>query len=168
MPVNDEIVEEFRKAREALGEVATAVSHLTPRGELDRAAAAVLEDNRRWRRSVVLLIVGGPMLFILTLGIGIKGDRDRAHQVKILSNGVKCLLADLDDHRHVNQEAHEALARNHGFGKIIGPDVIPLTKEQAARLKLACNAYVQGAVGGAQPGVRADASNIMEGSGPHG
>lgn len=150
----------------AMQAVADALANLVPRGDMDRATEAAKQDNDRWRKSVVLLILGGPLLVALTLGLGWKADHDRARQVRILSNGVKCLLADLDDHRHTNQAAHDTLAEKHGFGKIIQPDVIPLTKEQADRLKQSCETYVQGAVGGAQPGLKSDAT-AAEGD-PHG
>jgi hypothetical protein len=148
--MNEELSEELAQVRDALQLVAVSVSNLVPRGELDRASDAVVEDNRRWRRSVALLVIGGPVLFVLTLGVGVRNEVVRHRESRSLQNGVRCLLADLDDHRHTNQYAHEALADAAKI-QIEQPDVIPLTKDQAAKLKMACATYIEGAAGRAQP-----------------
>lgn len=122
------------------------------RGAIDDLAGALLAsipvENRRVRWAAVLLIIGGPLLFVLTLAIGIHSNMVQDHQIHTLNNGVRCLLADLDDHRHTNQGAHDTLAAAHGI-KIVQPDLIPLTRAQAEILKQACSPYVHEATGGA-------------------
>lgn len=111
-------------------------------------------QTERWTRMVTLLIIGGPVLFALNVGIALKTHADNRHAVGLLSQGVACLLADMDDHRHTNQFAHEQLARHipasetkSGHVEIEQPDVIPLTKEQADRLKEECDHFVKATLG---------------------
>jgi hypothetical protein len=61
---------------------------------------------------------------------------------EIVRAGVGCLLADLDDHRHTNQGAHDQIAANLHV-KIDQPDIIPLTKDQAQVLKQLCDEFVK-------------------------
>lgn len=113
---------------------------------------AVPQEEKRYKTLALLAIIGGPLLFVVTMAFAIKTTVDGAERTKQLKQGVACLLSDLDDHRHTNQYAHDTLAEKHGFGKIIGPDVIPLTKAQAERLKVACMPYVKQVAGDATNG----------------
>jgi len=135
--------------RAELTAVRSAVEELA-----DVLLASVPVENRRYRVAAVLLVIGGPLLFALTLALGIHANMVQSDQIHILNQGVRCLLADLDDHRHTNQGAHDTLASAHGI-KIIQPDVIPLTREQAAVLKQSCSPYVGEATGGASSPNRA-------------
>jgi hypothetical protein len=64
------------------------------------------------------------------------------HSEQIVRSGVGCLLADLDDHRHTNQGAHDTIADKLGT-KVVQPDIIPLNKEQAQVLKGLCDEFVK-------------------------
>lgn len=112
-------------------------------------------QTERWIRTVVLLVIGGPLLFTLTLGYAVKTTIDNNHRTQLLRDGVACLLADLDDHRHTNQFAHAELAHRHGI-EINQPDVIPLSRAEAEALKKQCHHFVEGTVGIGGP------SNIAE------
>lgn len=114
-------------------------------------------QTERWIRTMALLVIGGPILFLVTLGFGIKSYVDGINRDKLIRQGIACLLADLDDHRHTNQFAHESLAKNHHFPEILQPDVIPLTKEEAARLKSQCQHFVKVTLGVGELGGRAEA-----------
>jgi hypothetical protein len=110
----------------------------------------------RWIKLMVLAFVGGPLLFLVTIGFGIKGQIERDKSIKLLRQGISCLFADVDDHRHTNQFAHEEMAKKLGV-EIIQPDIIPLTREQAAQLKTECEHFVQRTLGvGLNFGDRAD------------
>jgi hypothetical protein len=107
-------------------------------------------QTERWVRTMVLLVIGGPLLFALNLGIAIKASIDSGHRDRLIRQGISCLLADLDDHRHTNQGAHDALA-DAAHIKIVQPDVIPLTKEEAQILKGSCERFVQNTLGQSLP-----------------
>lgn len=100
MPDNQDVTDGLFQVREALREVAASVSNLTPKGELDRAAKVVTEDNRRWRRSITLLIIGGPVLFLLNMGILIQSRHNENVYKKDTRQGISCLLGEISTHRH--------------------------------------------------------------------
>lgn len=107
-------------------------------------------QTERWVRTMTLLVIGGPLLFVATLGYAIKSHVDADHATKLVRQGISCILADMDDHRHTNQFAHETLAAAHGI-KIIQPDVIPLSREQADRLKQECDVFIHTTLGVGSP-----------------
>lgn len=113
---------------------------------------AVPQDEKRYKTLALLAIIGGPLLFVVTMAFAIKTTVDGAERTKQLRQGVACLLSDLDDHRHTNQFAHDTLSQKHGFGSIPQPDVIPLSKAQAERLKANCTPYVKRVAGSAANG----------------
>lgn len=94
---------------------------------------------------MALLVIGGPILLALNVGVAVKTHIDSDNTVKLVRQGVSCMFADLDDHRHTNQYAHQEIANALGL-KINQPDVIPLTKEQAQALKESCVAFIHGSL----------------------
>lgn len=100
-------------------------------------------QTQRWVRTMYMLGI----LVALNFTIAVKAQLDGSNRNALIRQGISCLLADLDDHRHTNQFAHETLAMKHGFGAIQQPDVIPLTKDQAAKLKLQCDHFVHETIG---------------------
>lgn len=101
----------------------------------------------RWIKLMGLVFIGGPLLFLFNIGFAVKTHLDGSERDKLIRQGISCLLADLDDHRHTNQFAHDELAENHHFPKILQPDVIPLTPEQAQVLKRRCEVFVRRSIG---------------------
>lgn len=85
--------------------------------------------------TIIVLLSG----LIVSQTVNHREDRARS---RLLKAGVACLLADLDDHRHTNQGAHNTLADHLGV-QIIQPDVIPLTSSQAQLLKSYCQQFVR-------------------------
>jgi hypothetical protein len=130
-------------ARTELESVRTSIDML-----VEALVASAPRDERRFRFIAALLVIGGPLLFAFTAAFAIKTNIDGNHRSDQIRRGVACLLADLDDHRHTNQYAHQQIA-NAEHAEIQQPDLIPLTKEQAIRLKAACEPYVRAAVGNA-------------------
>jgi hypothetical protein len=119
---------------------------------------AVPKQDKRFRQSVILLLIGGPALFVATMAFATYSIHQAHSNERVLRNGVACLLADLDDHRHTNQNAHNTLATAHHI-EIIQPDLIPLSKSQVDALKQSCDTYVRAAVGQGLRSVGGKAAN---------
>jgi hypothetical protein len=103
--------------------------------------SAAPQEDKRWFRATWLLIVGGPLLFALTAGLTLYTTTQTSRIESRLNHGIVCLLADLDDHRYTNQNAHDQLAA-HDMVIIQQPDVKPLTPQQVDQLKPACDRFV--------------------------
>jgi hypothetical protein len=158
--VNEEICVELGQVRDALHSVAASVSNLIPRGELDRAADVVTEDNRRWRRSVVLLIIGGPALFLLNLGILWQTHQSEISFRRDIREGMSCILGDEASHRHDQRNFETAVTQKLGVTVELGPatriateDLQVLTDkcEPILRRFAALGLTSQGAEGGKRP-----------------
>jgi hypothetical protein len=108
--------------------------------------ASAPKEDKRFKTSVALLLIGGPILFALTMAFAIVNTVQGNDRDKLIRQGIACLLADTDDHRHTNKNAHEQLAKAHGvvFDQV---DSIPLTEEQATKFKQECNPYIKATVG---------------------
>lgn len=98
--MNEDLCAELGLVRESLQSVADSIQQLVPRGELDRASDAVIEDNRRWRRSVILLIIGGPLLFLVNLAVLYQGHVSEVSFRKDIHQGVACVLGEISTHRY--------------------------------------------------------------------
>lgn len=113
---------------------------------VERAAEKVahtvdITKGHRHPISVGLLIANivlvGALFFVRA------GDqREIRRAIRVVYDGTACLLADLDDHRHTNQTAHENLAEAEG-AKVTQPDITPLNKEQANILKHLCDEFIK-------------------------
>lgn len=143
---------------------------------LNRLVEAIFEaapkERKHYRTLVFLALIGGPFLFALTMGFAIKATVDTHKAEHLLRQGVNCLLADMDDHRHTNQFAHDQLAARHGFPPIVQPDVIPLSREQAEAFKANCEPYIKSTLGlhSAPTGTQAGGKDLPEpalGEEPH-
>jgi hypothetical protein len=153
--MTDEHSDRIDAARVEMAEVRASIDLL-----VDALLASAPRDERRFRLIAGLLVIGGPLLFAFTLAFAVKTTVDGNNRSEQLRRGVACLLADLDDHRHTNQYAHEKMAEADHV-EIHQPDIIPLTREQAAKLKAACEPYVRAAVGNAQPPPHAEAERNL-------
>lgn len=116
-------------------------------------------DERRWRISLLFLSIGGPLLLALIISLTVQQSTIKNNE-RLMRRGISCLLADLDDHRHTNQYAHDTLAKAHGFPDIKQPDIIPLTPQQAAELKKNCDTFVQEAISQGYGNVNSNAKEI--------
>jgi len=85
---------------------------------------------------IIILLLGS--LFIVRAS----DQRAIKRSETVLRAGVACLLADIDDHRHTNQDAHNDIINGLHLPKNLQPDLIPLTVEQAAILKEYCHVFV--------------------------
>lgn len=113
-------------------------------------------DERRWRISLLFLGIGGPLLLALIISLSVQQGAIRNNE-RVMRRGISCLLADMDDHRHTNQFAHDTLAKAHGFSKILQSDIIPLTPQQATELKKNCDIFIQEAIGQGYGNINSDA-----------
>lgn len=127
--MNEEICEELGQVRDSLNHVAGAISNLVPKGELDRASEAVVEDNRRWRRSVVLLIIGGPVLFLLNLGVLWQARHNETVFKKDIRQGISCMLGEESTHRRDSRTFETDVAAKLGIpnypGKLHAETTVP-------------------------------------------
>lgn len=121
----------------ALGRVADTVS--------ESLRAARQADARRWRISLGFLFLGGPVAVAVTVVLALQQGTIHT-QERLIRKGISCLLADQDDHRITNKEAHRQLALAHGV-TIQQHDEIPLDAAQATALKQQCISFVQEAIG---------------------
>ncbi|HET7110269.1 MAG TPA: hypothetical protein VFI41_05320 [Gemmatimonadales bacterium] len=115
---------------------------------VERAAEKVAEGGRaRTARPTHDMVNSGLLIAVLVL-IGVlfavrAGDRRAVlRSNETVRAGVGCLLADLDDHRHTNQFAHDKEADALHI-EINQPDVIPLTHDQAQVLKQLCDEFIR-------------------------
>jgi hypothetical protein len=113
---------------------------------VDTILSAAPAERRRWSWAYVLLIIGGPLLFVVTAWLTVSTTTQARRLERGLTHGITCLLADTDDHRYTNQEAHNQIAARFGL-EIKQQDIKPLTEVQVARLKADCARFVGGAVG---------------------
>jgi hypothetical protein len=120
--VNDDLCTELGEVRDALNHVAASVSNLIPRGELDRVSTAVVEDNKRWRRSVVLLIIGGPVSFLTMLAILWQGHQSEISFRRDIRQGMTCLLGDISSHRRDQRAIEQALIKQYKLEVELGPE----------------------------------------------
>jgi hypothetical protein len=119
---NEELIEELARVRECLAEVAESVTHLIPKGELSHAAEAVVEDNRRWRRSVALLILGGPVLFLFTIAVFWQAKQNEAIFKRDIRQGLTCVLGDVSSHRRDQRAIEQAMIRQYKLEVELGPE----------------------------------------------
>jgi hypothetical protein len=112
---------------------------------IDTIMSAAPKEEKRWKNATWLLIIGGPVLFVLTLGLTTYTTMSLLRIESRLNHGISCLLADTDDHRYTNQAAHNQLAAQLHV-QIDQPDIKPLSPEQVVRLKREC-ALFTGPVG---------------------
>lgn len=125
----EEIRTELNGVRDALCLVAESVTKLVPQGELDRAAKVVMEDNHRWRRSVALLIIGGPVLFVVNVGVLWQAHHNETTFKKDIRQGVSCLLGDGSTHRRDSRTFETDVAAKLGIpdypGKLRAATPVP-------------------------------------------
>lgn len=119
---NEEVVAELAAVRECLAHVADSIGNLIPKGELERASTAVTEDNRRWRRSVALLILGGPVLALMNAGIWLQTRHNEALFKADVRQGVSCLLGDEASHRRDQRRFETAISQKLGVTIELGPE----------------------------------------------
>jgi hypothetical protein len=112
---------------------------------VERAAEKVAAASGPPRRGLAVWTVGGTIIVLLlgVLGVLLAVDVSLNRQLRSLQNGQRCILADLDDHRHTNQGAHNRLAESLHV-EIVQPDVAPLSPGQAQVLKASCSLFVGG------------------------
>jgi hypothetical protein len=113
---------------------------------VDTILASVPAERRRWSWAYVLLVIGGPVLFAVTLSFAVVSAVQLAHIERRLTHGVACLLGDTDDHRYTNQFAHDMIAARLGVD-VKQQDVKPLTPEQVEKLKTECDNFVSQRLG---------------------
>jgi hypothetical protein len=112
---------------------------------VERAATKVADAGVAVKHSHPVgmgLLIANVALVIALFFVRAGDRRVILHSTEVVKNGVACLLADLDDHRHTNQFAHENIAKAEGVD-ITHPDVTPLTKDQAQVLKKLCDEFVR-------------------------
>lgn len=133
---NEDVCAELGQVRDALQHVAVSIEGLVPRGELDRASTAVVEDNRRWRRSIALLIIGGPVLFLMNAAILWQGHNREISFRRDVRQGVSCLLGDVSSHRRDQRGFEVAISQKLNAPFTLGPatlipqdDLDALTKQ---------------------------------------
>lgn len=119
---NEEIVAELAAVRACLSEVSVAIGSLVPKGELARVSTAVVEDNRRWRRSIVLLIIGGPLLFLMNLGVFLQGRHNEATFKADVRQGVSCVLGNVASHRRDQRAFEQGMAQKLNVPLDLGPE----------------------------------------------
>jgi hypothetical protein len=134
-------------------EVVIPVAGLPPSDMIDRVieqasaqiaasgASAAGTQPHRHPVGIGLLIANTILIFSLFF-VRASDRRILTHDDRIQKDGIACLLADLDDHRHTNQYAHDKLAEFDHI-EINQPDVIPLTPAQAQALKSLCNEFIK-------------------------
>ena len=142
MATADDVVAELAAVRECLGQVAEGIGDLIPKGELDRASVAVVEDNRRWRKSVALLIIGGPLLFIMNLGILWEGHQRELSFRKDIRDGMTCLLGDESSHRRDQRRFETAVIEKLGIKVTLGAES-PVPEEDLNVLTGRCKPVLQ-------------------------
>ena len=138
----EEVVAELAAVRVCLTEVVEAIGSLVPKGELAAASDVVVEDNRRWRRSIALLILGGPVLFLLNLGIFFQTKANEATFKADVRDGFTCLLGDESAHRHDQRIFETAIAAKLGIDLELGPPT-NIPDEDRATLTTACPAVLR-------------------------
>jgi len=115
------LADQLAGVRECLEEVAKALAGLAPKGELEKAHEASVEDNKRWRRSVALLILGGPVLFLVNLGVYAQARHNEKVFKRDIRQGMTCLLGDVSSHRRDQRAIEESLIKQLKLDTVLGP-----------------------------------------------
>lgn len=153
---NEELIAELAAVRECLAGVAASVSNLIPKGELDRASQAVVEDNRRWRRSVVLLVIGGPVLFLMNGLILWQGHQQEVGFRRDIRQGLSCVIGETSTHRHDARTFEIDVSRKLGIdilpelhtpSPVPGEDLDVLTKECSSAIRRFVDLSLGGGLG---------------------
>lgn len=126
-------------------------------------------QTERWIKMMTMLVVGGPLLFVLLAIYALIDHNDGVERDRLIRQGISCLLANMDDHRITNKYAHDELARF--GGKVIDQtDHILLSQDEVDRLRMDCQTFVRVTLGSGAvpPGHQADRSHQPHGDQRHG